>query len=410
MTGMYQTSIDVHNARSHRDDGFRLPAGVRPLTHRLRDAGYWTANVKTINGQVVGTGKLDLNFTREGSLFDSESWADLKAHQPFYAQVNSPEIEYDIYDRQSASKARVEWVGEKEHPRVATPENVVPPPYYPDHAITRQEWARYLNSISGMDRRIGLVLEKLQADGLADDTLVIFFADNGRLEARGIHWCYDSGLHVPLIIRWPKNYPSPPQYRPGTVSDQVISLLDLTATTLAAAGVPRPQGMQSRVFLGPNADPPRKYAFGARDRIDETVQRIRSVHDGRFHYLRNFLPERPFTALNRYKEKCFLVMPLMRQLHAQGKLNAAQAALMAPRLPEEELYDTVTDPHEINNLATSSDRAHQAVLKRMREELDRWILETKDQGSKLEPSDVVAPFDKEMHEWFGTPDWARRHQ
>jgi arylsulfatase A-like enzyme len=408
MTGMYQTTTGTHNARSHRDDGFHLPDGVRPITHRLRDAGYHSANVKTIDDKTVGTGKLDLNFPWDGKLFDSESWADMKAHQPFYAQVNTPEVEYDIYDRKSAEKERVEWVGEKDHPKIATPENVTPPPYYPDHPVTRQEWARYLNSVSGMDRRIGLVLEKLRADGLLEDTVVIFFADNGRLEPRGIHWCYDSGLHVPMIVRWPKNYPAPPQYRPGSVNNQVISLLDLTATTLAIAGIPKPKGMQSRIFLGADADPARKYAFSARDRIDETVQRIRSVHDGRFHYIRNDMPDHPFSALNRYKEKCFLIMPLMRRLYVEGKLNDVQEALMAPRLPEEELYDTVQDPYEIHNLATSSDPAHQTARNRLRNALKTWIRETGDQGTVLEPPEVVEPFEKEMHEWFGTPDWAQR--
>jgi arylsulfatase A-like enzyme len=152
MTGMYQTSTDTHHMRSHRDDDFRLPPGVRPLTHRLRDAGYFTANIKTIGEHVVGTGKLDLNFVNEGPIYDSEDWSALRERQPFFATVNLPEVEYDIYDRQSADKPRVEWVGEREHPQIATPENVTPPPYYPDHPITRQEWARYLNSISGMVR------------------------------------------------------------------------------------------------------------------------------------------------------------------------------------------------------------------------------------------------------------------
>jgi hypothetical protein len=97
----------------------------------------------------------------------------------------------------------------------------------------------------------------------------------------------------------------------------------------------------------------------------------------------------------------------MRQLHAEGKLTPAQAALMARRLPEEELYDTEKDPHEIHNLAQTEDAGNQRILKRLRAELDRWIAETKDQGSKLEPAEIVAPFDKEMHEWFGTPEWAK---
>jgi arylsulfatase A-like enzyme len=405
MTGMCQTTTGTHNARSHRDDGYQLPAGVRLLTHRLRDAGYFTANIKSIDGHVVGTGKVDLNFNWVGKLFDSDNWDELKGRQPFFAQVNSPEVEYDIYDRRSAEKERVLWVGESEHPPVARPDDVRPPAYYPDHPIVRQEWARYLNSVSGMDVRIGRVLAKLAADGLADDTVVMFFADNGRLEARGIHWCYDSGLHVPLIVHWPKNFPPPSQYRSGAVVEQVVSLIDVTATTLAIAGLPKPEAMQGRVLLGEHADPPREFAFSARDRIDESVQRIRSVRSTRYRYIRNFTPEHPFSELNRYKEKCFLVMPLMRKMHEEGRLNAVQAALFAPRLPDEELYDLAADPEETRNLALSSDPKHLRELARHRAALERWIAETKDQGRVLEPAEIVAPFVQEMHAWFGTPAW-----
>jgi len=407
MTGMYQTSTDTHPMRSHRDDDFRLPPGVRPLTHRLADAGYFTANITTIGDRVVGTGKLDLNFVNEGPIYQSEDWSKLKSNRPFFAQINTPEVEYDIYDRKSAEKPRVKWVGEDEHPRIATPENVTPPPYYPDHPITRQEWARYLNSVSGMDRRVGWILDRLREDGLEDETVIIFFADNGRLEARGIHWCYDTGLHVPMIIRWPKSFPAPPQYRPGSVNDQVISLLDLTATTLAIAGIDRVPLMQSRIFLGERADPPRRYAFSARDRIDETVNRIRSVRDSRYHYLRNFMPEQSFASLNRYKEKCCLVKPLMRKLHAEGKLTGPPAALFEP-LPFEQLFDTESDPHEIHNLADSGRPEHREALVRLRAAMDTWLVETGDLGQWPEPPEVVAPFEKEMHDWFGTPPWYSR--
>jgi arylsulfatase A-like enzyme len=408
MTGQYQTSTDTHPMRSHRNDDFRLPPGVRPLTHRLRDAGYFTANIKTIGGRGVGTGKLDLNFVNEGPIYDSADWEALRSRRPFFAQINMPEVEYDIYDRRSASKERVEWVGEREHEPVATAEAVTPPPYYPDHPVTRQEWARYLNSVSGMDRRVGWILDRLRADGLEDDTVVFFFADNGRLEPRGIHWCYDSGLHVPMILRWPRLLPAPPQVRPGAVNEDVVSLLDLTATTLAVAGVPRPPGMQSRIFLGARADPPRRYAFSARDRIDESVQRIRSARDARYRYIRNFMPDQSFVALNRYKEKCFLILPLMRRLHAEGKLSGAPLALMAPRLPDEELYDTEADPYEIRNLAGSDAPEHREALARLRAAVDVWIAETGDRGQWPEPPEVVAPFEKEMHDWFGTPDWYRK--
>jgi arylsulfatase A-like enzyme len=410
-TGMYQTTTDTHHMRSHRTDDYRLPPGVRPIMHWLRDAGYSAVNLKTIGQLAVGTGKLDFNFVNEGTLYQpgAEEWSSLTGQQPFFAVINSHEIEYDIYDRQSAKKSRVKWVGEDEHVKHATPENVEPPPYYPDHPIVREEWARYLNSVSGLDRRIGWVLERLRRDGLEDDTIILFFGDNGRLEPRGIHWCYDSGLRVPMILKWPKNFPPPPQYRPGGVNESIISLIDVTATTLAFAGVERPPLMQGRIFLGEKADPPRRYAFAARDRIDETVQRIRSVHDERFHYLRNYTDGPTFASLNRYKEKCFLIYPVMRELHAAGKLTGAPRDLMERRGPGEELYDTQADPHEIHNLINSPDTVHREALARLRGALDTWITETGDRGAVPEPPGVVAPFAKEMHDWFGTPAWAQRN-
>ncbi len=407
MLGMYQTTTDTHNMRSHRSDDFRLPPGVRPLTHRLQDAGYFTANITHIGEREVGTGKLDLNFVNEGAIYQSKKWSELKNHEPFFAQINMPEAEYDIYDRKSAEKPRVKWVGEEWHPKVATPENVTPPPYYPDHPITRQEWARYLNSLTGTDVRFGWIMEQLKKDGLDENTIVIFFSDNGRLDARGIHWPFDSGLHVPMIIRWAKNFTPPSQIKPGKVDEQVLSLIDLTAATLWMAGVEQPVLMQGRNFLGEHPDQPRRYAFSARDRIDETVIRMRSVSDGRFHYIRTFTPGAGFLALNRYKEKCFLVKPLMRKLHAAGKLTGPPADLMKP-FPEEMLFDIQADPHEIKNLAESKCHEHQQALHEMRAALDTWMVETRDRGHLLEPAEVVAPFLKEMEDWFGTPDWAKK--
>ncbi len=406
MLGMYQTTTDTHNMRSHRSDDFRLPPGVRPLTHRLQDAGYFTANITHIGDREVGTGKLDLNFVNEGPIYQSDNWDELKKREPFFAQINMPEAEYDIYDRQSAKKKRVKWVGEQWHPKVATPENVTPPPYYPDHPITRQEWARYLNSLTGTDIRFGWIMDQLKKDGLDENTIVIFFSDNGRLEARGIHWPFDSGLHVPMIIRWAKNFTPPPQIEPGKVDDQVLSLIDLTAATLWMAGIEQPVLMQGRNFLGERPDQKRRYAFSARDRIDETVIRMRSVSDGRYHYIRTFTPGAGFLTLNRYKEKCFLVKPLMRKLHAAGKLTGPAADLMKP-FPEEMLFDIQADPHEIRNLVHSNCKQHQQALHEMRAALDTWMVETRDRGHIPEPAGVVAPFLKEMEDWFGTPEWAK---
>ncbi|MDG1324127.1 MAG: sulfatase [Opitutales bacterium] len=403
--GMYQTTTDTHNMRSHREDDYRLPAGVRPITHRLRDEGYFTANLKTMDGEEIGSGKLDLNFVNEGKLYDGGKWEELKENQPFFAQMNTLECEYDIYDRNTWRQPRVEWKGEKHHEKIATAKNVTPPPYYPDHPVVRQEWARYLNSVSGMDKTIGKVLQRLKKDGLADNTIVMFFGDNGRIEPRGIHWCYDSGLHVPMIIRWPTGFHAPANYSVGAVKDEVVSLIDITPTTLGFAGIKKPFGMHGRIFLGNRVGPERTYAFSARDRVDETVNRVRSVRGKKYHYLRNYYPDRHFTSLNRYKEKCFPIKPLMRELMAAGKLKGPPAALMSSTVSPEQLFDTETDPHEINNLADSPKPQHRQALLRMRTALNTWIVETQDQGEFPEPEGVIAPFDKEMHDWFGTPEW-----
>ncbi len=403
--GMYQTTTDTHNMRSHRNDDYRLPEGVCPITHRLKDVGYYTGNIKTIEGEVVGSGKLDLNFVNEGPLYDTDRWEDLPARQPFFAQINTLEAEYDIYDRQTWRQPRVEWKGERHHERIAKPEDVTPPPYYPDHPLVRQEWARYLNSISGMDKTVGRILDRLAADGLSDTTIVMFFGDNGRIEPRGIHWLYDTGIHVPMIVYCPKGVPAPKNYKPGSVCDAVISLIDVTPTTLGFAGIPRPLGMHGRAFLGNRLGPPRQYAFSARDRIDETVNRIRSVRGKRYHYIRNYYPDRHFTSLNRYKEKCFPIKPLMRKLMKAGKLTGPPAALMSSTVAPEQLFDTEKDPHEIANLAASTKLEHREALIRMRAALSVWIVETQDQGEFPEPDHVVKPFEKEMHDWFGTPSW-----
>lgn len=404
MTGMYQTSTDTHNMRSHREDNYRLPSGVRPITHWLQDAGYFTANISNIGEKEVGTGKLDLNFANEGPIYQSKDWSALKDNQPFFAQINMPENEYDIYDRQTWKHDRVKWYGEEQHPQIATAQNVDPPPYYPDHPLVREEWARYLNSVSGMDIRIGWILDQLRKDGLAENTIIVFFGDNGRMEPRGIHWLWDTGIHVPLIIYYPKGMDVPPQYESGSINEEVISLLDINATTLWMAGIDRPAGMQSQLFLGGNPDTPRTYTFSARDRIDETVLRMRSVRGKKYHYIRNYNEGEGFATLNRYKEKCFPIKPLMRQLMADDQLTGPAMELMRP-MPYELLYDTEADPHEINDLSASKNQEDIAVLMRMRAALDTWEVETNDLGRWLEPEGVVAPFEKEMHDWFGTPNW-----
>jgi arylsulfatase A-like enzyme len=372
MTGMYQTTIGAHNHRSHRDDGFQLPAGVRVITEWFRDAGYYTANIVGMPEGVGarGTGKTDWNFVPPAKPFDTNQWNDLAAHQPFFAQINFREPHRPF-----------------KSPKRADPAKVDIPPYYPDHPTTREDMAAYLDSMTALDGLAGQVLKQLEKDGLADNTVVIFFGDNGEPHVRGKQFVYEEGLHVPLIIRWPKGLPPPAHFKAGSVDERLLVAIDLAPTMLALAGAKIPEKMEGRPFLGDRAGPPREYVFGARDRCDETVFRLRTARDMRYRTIRNFTPDRPLLQKNAYKERSYPVWNLLKDLKEQGKLTPPQEALCAPTLPEEELYDLQEDPHEIRNLARSP--GHQEILKRLRAALNQWIEETNDQGKTLEPADVV---------------------
>ena len=366
ITGMYQITIGAHNHRSHRDDGFALPQGVRVISEWMCEAGYFTANLVELPAECgfKGTGKTDWNFMPPEKPFDSKSWDDLKSHQPFMAQLNFSETHRAYHAPQHADPAKVEL-----------------PPYYPDHPVVREDYAQYLDAATELDRKVGLVLAQLEKDGLAENTLVLFQADHGESMVRGKQFCYEEGLHIPLIVRWPGHLAA------GKVDERMVAAIDFAPTFLALAGAPVPPKMEGRVFLGEHAAPPRQMIFGARDRCDETVFRFRTVRDARYRYIRNFTPERPFLQVNEYKAKQYPLWTLLPKLHAEGKLTPPQAALCAPAMPPEELYDLASDPHEIRNLA--ADPAHAATLQRLRAAVEQWIADTHDQGAALEPEWLV---------------------
>jgi arylsulfatase A-like enzyme len=363
ITGMYAVSIGAQNHRTK--DKKPLPDGVRILPEWMRQAGYFTENIVTLPKSLgfKGAGKTDWNFKTKQPPFESSDWNDLKTHQPFYAQVNF----HETHRRYTA-------------PHKADPAKVVIPPYYPDHPVTRKDWAEYLDSASELDRKIGLVLKQLEKDGLADNTIVMFFGDNGASMVRAKQFCYEEGFHVPLVIRWPKNFPAPKQYKAGTLDERFIDGIDFAPTMLAIAGAPKPEKMQGRIFLGDRAEAPREFVFGTRDRCDETAMCLRSVRDSQYRYIRNLMPEVPFLAPNEYKERQYPVWNLLKELHAQGKLTPPQEFLCQSHMPPEELYNLETDSDEIHNLAESKSPQDQAELKKLRAALDRWTVETGDPG------------------------------
>jgi arylsulfatase A-like enzyme len=204
--------------------------------------------------------------------------------------------------------------------------------------------------------------------------VVIFATDHGISHARGKQFLYDEGTHVPLIVRGPG-------IAKGRVRNDLVELIDIAPISLAAAGIEIPAVMQAKNVFAPDYRP-REYVFAARDRCDETTERIRSVRSDRFLYIRNFHPQRPHLQPNAYKDGKSIVQTL-RALHAAGKLDPlAEKLLFSATRPPEELYEWTSDHWQVKNLA--NDPAHRATLEKLRGRLDRWMVETKDRGPESE--------------------------
>ena len=371
ITGTWQTHFDAHHHRSNRDRPLR--ADMKLVTDCFREAGYFTCNSQ--GPPFDRPGKTDFNFLRERP-FDGVDWSERAAGQPFYAQVNITDT-HRVFQPDPESPI--------------PPEDVELPPYYPDHPLTRRDWALYLESIQILDRRVGQVLARLDAEGLAEETIVFFLSDHGRAHPRCKQFLYDGGIRIPLIVRWPGRLEA------GLVSDRLVSGVDLAPTALALADVEIPRHMQGQAFLGPGAVD-RDFVFAARDRCDGTDDRIRCIRTRRHKLIRNYHPDRPYMQFNGYKKLQYPLWTLMPLLAARGELSPEQQAFLEPTRPREELYDLEADPHEVRNLA--GDPAHESVRSRLGACLDEWIAETGDMGERPEPAEVQVYWDEHMAAGF----------
>lgn len=352
--GLYQTFTGTHHHRSHRDDDYQLPGNARLLSERLAEAGYFTANITDIAPGVRGTAKTDWNW-KAGKGFDGKHWRERKAGQPFFGQINF----------QAPHKGPA-FVAARRQKNLVDPAKVILPPYYPDDPRVRDEVSNYYDAIQLLDTQVGTTLDALKQDGLLDNTVIFMFGDNGRCLIRGKQWLYDAGTHVPLLVRYPG------VLKKGIVREDPVVALDITAQTLAYAGIQIPQPFHGQTLFDSK---PRDHVFTARDRCDMTVDKIRAVQTKRFKYIRNLMPEKPYTQHNDYIEKEYPTLAVMKELHAAGRLNPVQSLFMAERKPDVEFYDLEKDPHEVVNLAAGSGFAREKT--RLAGLLDKWIAETK---------------------------------
>lgn len=375
IAGMYASSIGSEHMRSLAVP----PPQVKCFTEYLRAAGYYcTNNAKTDYnfGETITESVTAAPLTAWDENGTKAHWRGRASGQPFFSVFNllvTHESRLIMNDEQFAKEiARLK--PEDRH----DPMKMQLPPYYPDTARVRATVARYYDMMTAMDYQLGDLLKQLEEDGLADNTIIFFFSDHGRCLPRGKRWLYDSGVRVPFIVRWQG------KIKPASVRDDLISFIDLAPTVLALAGVKIPAHFQGQIFLGAKAAGSRKAVFFHRDRMDEVPDTIRAMRDRRFKYIRNFHPEKPYAQVIPYAEQ----IPMMqewRRLNAEGQLKGAQKLFFQPTKPEEELYDTLADPHEINNLAALPQ--YQKRLKLMRESVLRWMKETGDTG--LLPEDEL---------------------
>ena len=363
ITGMYPIGIGANHMRSKAT----LPESIRCFPAYLREAGYYCTN----------NSKTDYNFHwKQDEVWDESSnkahWNKRpNADQPFFAVFNLTMSHESRIWPQNWKKVVQGQPGESLHDA----DKIKVPELYPDTPDVRAAHARLLDIIMVMDQTVGRYLKELDEAGLADNTIVIFWSDHGNGFPRAKRWVYDTGTLVPMIARIPEKYRVNGQGMPGSVDDRLINLIDLGPTVLNLAGIDVPDHMFGKPFLGANLPEARDYIYGARDRVDERFDMVRSVRDARYRYVRNFMPWRPALQHILYSENS-VVRKDMRRLNAEGKLHPDSAQFLDPPRAAEELYDLQNDPYELHNLA--DDPAHADTLARLQAECTRWQLDVRD--------------------------------
>jgi arylsulfatase A-like enzyme len=331
------------------------PAYVKMHSQYFREAGYYASN----------NAKEDYQFRKTVTAWDDSSrsahWRNRAEGQPFFSVFN-----FGITHESQV------WA-QAGNPLLVDENLQVPiPPYLPDSEIGRKDIRQVYSNIVAMDQQVGEILNQLEEDGLLDSTIIFWYSDHGGPLPRQKRLLYDSGIHLPLIIRFPD------QFRAGEIDDQLISFVDFKSTILSLAGIEPPNHVDGRAFLGEYANSPnRDYVHAAADRFDSEYDTIRAVRDKRFKYLRNFNPEKPYYLPLAYREQMPVMQELLRMRDA-GELNETQAQWFRTSKEEEELFDVENDPYELNNLA--GDISYAEKLAELRNELDSWMSYIDDKG------------------------------
>ena len=222
------------------------------------------------------------------------------------------------------------------------------------------------------------MLRQLTADGLLEDTFIFYFGDHGGVLPRSKGYAYESGLHVPLVVRIPANFRHLVDHNRNIRLGGFVSFIDFGPTVLHLAGLEIDSRLDGIPFLGPNVSAKdlasRDETFGHADRFDEKYDHVRTLRKGRYSYIRNYQGFYPDGLQNNYRYR-MLAFQEWRSLHKNGSLNAAQKQFFLPR-PAEQLFDIHSDPHQVKDL--SADPAHRKILLDLRNRLRKKVVAIND--------------------------------
>jgi N-sulfoglucosamine sulfohydrolase len=358
VTGMYQTAIGTHHMRVRKslnapeaypvnflEYNAVVPSYVKAYPEYLRAAGYYcTNNFKT-----------DYQFEAPPTVWDEVGSTATYRNRP---DKNQPI--FSIFNIETSHEGKVHQLDKL--PLLVRPEDVTVPPYYPDNAVIRHDIARFLTNVMRMDEEVGILIQQLKDDGLYDNSYIFFYSDHGDGLPYVKREILDRGLRVPMLVK-------APQQKEGRVEARKISFIDLVPTLLSITNLPIPKHLPGKAFLGNKATPEgHRYIFASRDRMDSEYDRVRSVHDGRYQYIRNYMAN-----LSRYQHiRSRLSQPMMKEILRLKEAKQLNLTVMRwfESKPLEELYDVQKDPHQLHDLA--KDPAHKAKLNELRKAFNEW--------------------------------------
>ncbi|MEM9587249.1 MAG: sulfatase-like hydrolase/transferase [Planctomycetota bacterium] len=337
-----------------------MPEGLEMFPAYLRKAGYYTTNnSKKDYNAIEGPGVWDQS-SRQASWRNRPTQSQPFFHMQSHADSHESRLHFPATDVDNVATTD-------------EPSTIELADYHPDTKLFRYTYARYHDCIRTIDKIVGKTLADLKADGVLEDTFVFYFGDHGGVLPRGKGYLYESGLHVPLVVRVPKNFAHLVERNRGDRVGGFVSFVDFGPTVLSLAGVPVPNQVDGRPFLGSGVSSAevdgRDTSFGYADRFDEKYDLVRSLRKGKYQYIRSFQPYLPDGLMNIYRYKC-AAFKEWKQLFDAGQLDPTQAAFFRPK-PIEQLYDCLTDPHQVNNLA--GDPKHAAVLQSLRTALHQTM-------------------------------------